>query len=165
MADFTTPIPIEPEKVAFLHDRSNRPAAPSGRRNIGGYLLLVVIGIGFSAALLALAFQARASWTEARDWVVPVTVPFYAIGGVALAYLVMRRAWLAASAGLVLGGLALAFTAFNLWRAALTSGEDALRDWLSILTGIAVGLAIAAVSAGMVWIEVRRSSSPPPPEV
>ncbi len=164
MADFSIAAPDEPEKADFLHDRTTRPAAPSERRDLAHLALLIVVGAALGAAMLALAYQARASWTEARDWVVPMTVPFYALGGVALAYLLLRRAWLEASVGLTLVGLVLVATAFNLWRAALTSGDDGLRDALTIIASISLGLAIAALIAGMAWVEVRRPAAPPPPE-
>ena len=165
MPDFSVPAPIETEKVDFLHDRATRPAAPSARRDVGQLVLLIVVGVALGAAMLALGFQARATWAETRDWVVPVTVPFFAIGGVALAYLLLRRAWMEASVGLMLLGLVLAVTVLNLWRAGLTTGDDGLRDALTIIAGIALGLAIAAFIAGMTWVEVKRPAGPPPPEL
>ncbi len=164
MADFTAAAPVEPEKSAAVHDRDTRPGAPADRRDLGRLLLLIAVGVLFGAALIALAYQARASWTEVRDWVVPVTIPLYAIGGIALAYLVLRRAWLAASTGLTLLFLTVALTGFNLWRAALTTGPDGLRDSLSISAGVLLGATIAALTAGMVWVEARRPSRPPAPD-
>ena len=165
MADFTAPAPVETEKSAVVHDRETRPDAPADRQDLGRMLLLIAVGVLFTAALVALAYQARASWTEVRDWVVPVTIPFYAIGGIALAYLVLRRAWMAASTGLTLLFLTVALTGFNLWRAALTTGPDGLRDSLSITAGILLGVTIAALAAAMIWVEARRPSRPPAPEL
>ena len=165
MADFSAAAPVEPEKSAVVHDRDTRPDAPGDRQDLGRHLLLIVVGIVFAAALIALAYQARASWTEARDWVVPVTIPFYAIGGISLAYLVLRRAWLAASTGLTLLVITVALTGFNLWRAALTTGPDGLRDSLSITAGVLLGFSIAALLGAMVWVEARRPSKPPAPEL
>ncbi len=161
MADLTAAAPVEPEKRGAVHDRETRPAAPAGRRDIGRLLLLILVGALFSAALIALAFQARASWTETRDWVVPVTIPLYALGGVALAYLALRRAWREASAGLALLFVAVALTGFNLWRAALTTGPDGLRDSFSITTGVLLGFAIAALLGAMAWVEAKRPCRPP----
>ena len=161
MADLTAAAPVEPEKSAVVHDRATRPAAPPGRGEIGRLLLLILVGAVFSAALIALAFQARASWTEARDWVVPVTIPLYAVGGVALAYLTLRRAWREASAGLALLFFTVALTGFNLWRAALTTGPDGLRDSLSIAAGALLGFAIVALVGGMAWVEAKRPARPP----
>ena len=164
MADLSVAAPVEAEKSEVVHDRASRPGAPADRRDLGRLLLLIAVGVLFGAALIALAYQARASWTEVRDWVVPVTVPLYAIGGIALAYLVLRRAWLAASTGLTLLFFTVALTGFNLWRAALTTGPDGLRDSLSITTGVLLGFTIAALVAGMVWVEARRPSRPPAPD-
>ena len=165
MADFSAAAPVEPEKSEVVHDRDTRPDAPSDRQDLGRLLLLIAVGVLFSAALIALAFQARASWTEVRDWVVPVTIPLYALGGISLAYLVLRRAWLAASAGLTLLFITVALTGFNLWRAALTTGPDGLRDSFSITIGVLLGFTIAALAAAMVWVEARRPSRPPAPEL
>ena len=165
MADFSAATPVEPEKRTAVHDRASRPAAPPARRDLARLLLLIALGALFGAALLALAYQARASWTEARDWVVPVTVPLYALGGIALAYLTLRRAWREASAGLVFLGLTLALTGFNLWRAALTNGPDGLRDGLSIGAAVCLAIALAAFLAAMAWVEARRPVRPPAPEI
>ncbi len=161
MADFSAAAPSEPEKRTVVHDRAARPDAPSERRDLARLLLLIAAGALFGAAILALAYQTRASWTEARDWVVPVTVPFYALSGLALAHLVLRRAWREASAGLVFLALALALTGFNLWRAVLTSGPDGLRDGLSIAAAIFLALAIAALLSAMAWVEACRPVRPP----
>ena len=164
MADFTAARPVETDKSEVVHDRATRPDAPADRRDLGRQLLLIVLGIAFTAALVAIAFQARASWTEVRDWVVPVTIPFYALGGISLAYLVLRRAWMAASAGLTLLFITVALTGFDLWRAALTTGPDGLRDSFSITIGVLLGVTIAALAAGMLWVEARRPSRPPAPD-
>ncbi len=164
MADFTAARPVETEKSEVVHDRATRPDAPADRQDLGRLLLLIVLGVAFTAALVAIAFQARASWTEVRDWVVPVTIPFYALGGISLAYLVLRRAWMAASAGVTLLFVTVALTGFDLWRAALTTGPDGLRDSFSITIGVLLGVTIAALAAGMLWVEVRRPSRPPAPE-
>lgn len=164
MADFTAARPVETDKSEVVHDRATRPDAPADRRDLGRQLLLIVLGIAFTAALVAIAFQARASWTEVRDWVVPVTIPFYALGGISLAYLVLRRAWMAASAGLTLLFITVALTGFDLWRAALTTGPDGLRDSFSITIGVLLGVTIAALAAGMLRVEARRPSRPPAPD-
>ena len=161
MPDFAAAAPVEPAKRDAVHERDARPSAPADRHGVMRLLLLVAVGAVLGAALLALAFQSRASWTEARDWVVPVTVPLYALGGVALASLALRRAWMAASGGLVFLGLAVALTGFNLWRAALTSGPDGLRDGLSIGAAVCLALAIAAFLAAAAWVETRRPAPPP----
>ncbi len=165
MADFSAAAPVEPEKSEVVHDRDTRPGAPADRQDYGRLLLHIAVGVAFTAAFVAIAFQARASWTEVRDWVVPVTIPLYALGGISLAYLVLRRAWLEASVGVTLLFFAVALTGFDLWRAALTTGPDGLRDSFSITIGVLLGFSIAALAAGMAWVEARRPSKPPAPEL
>lgn len=165
MADFSAAAPVEPDKSEVVHDRDTRPGPPADRRDYGLLLVHIAVAVAFTAAFVALAFQARASWTEVRDWVVPVTIPLYALGGISLAYLVLRRAWLEASTGVTLLFFAVALTGFNLWRAALTTGPDGLRDSFSITIGVLLGFSIAALAAGMAWVEARRPSKPPAPEL
>ncbi len=171
MADFSAAAPVEPDKSEVVHDRDTRPDAPSDRRDYGRLLLHIAVGVAFTAAFVALAYQARASWTDPRDWVVPVTIPLYALGGVSLAYLVLRRAWLEASTGATLLFFAVALTGFDLWRAAVITDPnglreaDGLRDSFSITIGVLLGFSIAALAAGMAWVEARRPSKPPAPEL
>ena len=165
MADFSAAAPVEPDKSEVVHDRDTRPGAPADRQDYVRLLLHIVVAAAFTAAFVAIAFQARASWTEVRDWVVPVTIPLYALGGISLAYLVLRRAWLEASTGVTLLFFAVALTGFDLWRAALTTGPDGLRDSFSITIGVLLGFSIAALAAGMAWVEARRPARPPAPEL
>ncbi len=165
MADFSAAAPVEPDKSEVVHDRDTRPGAPADRQDYGRLLLHIAVGVACTAAFVAIAFQARASWTEVRDWVVPVTIPLYALGGISLAYLLLRRAWLEASTGVTLLFFAVALTGFDLWRAALTTGPDGLRDSFSITIGVLLGFSIAALAAGMAWVEARRPSKPPAPEL
>ena len=165
MADFSDAAPVEPDKSEVVHDRDTRPGAPADRQDYVRLLLHIAVAAAFTAAFVAIAFQARASWTEVRDWVVPVTIPLYALGGISLAYLVLRRAWLEASTGVTLLFFAVALTGFDLWRAALTTGPDGLRDSFSITIGVLLGVSIAALAAGMAWVEARRPARPPAPEL
>ncbi len=165
MADFSAAAPVEPDKSEVVHDRDTRPGAPADRQDYVRLLLHIAVAAAFTAAFVAIAFQARASWTEVRDWVVPVTIPLYALGGISLAYLVLRRAWLEASTGVTLLFFAVALTGFDLWRAALTTGPDGLRDSFSITIGVLLGVSIAALAAGMAWVEARRPARPPAPEL
>lgn len=165
MADFSAAAPVEPDKSEVVHDRDTRPGAPADRQDYVRLLLHIAVAAAFTAAFVAIAFQARASWTEVRDWVVPVTIPLYALGGISLAYLVLRRAWLEASTGVTLLFFAVALTGFDLWRAALTTGPDGLRDSFSITIGVLLGVSIATLAAGMAWVEARRPARPPAPEL
>ncbi len=164
MADLTAAAPIETEKDADVHGRSDRPWIPVDRQGQMRMLVILLVWTLCAAALVALAFQARASWTEARDWVVPMTIPFYAIGGIAMTYLFLRGAWLAASAGLTFLFIIVALTGFDLWRAALTTGPDGLRDSFSITIGVLLGVTVACFLGAMAWVEIRRPERPPAPD-
>lgn len=154
MADFTARVPFEPQKPHQLHDQALKPAAPPA--GINRYLGLVVgfaVGLGF----VALAFETRASWDSHRDWVVPVTMPLWVAGGLVLANLVLRRAWLAAGPAMGLLVVALLLTAGDWARAASTEGGDGLRDALTIATAIVLGLLLAYVIPAYVWVEATAT--------
>ncbi len=167
MPNFAARIPIEDEKSgAFLHDRTRLPASPvksatDWAKSNQGSILGVVFALGFSA----LAFQTRSSWHTHRDWVIPVTTPFLAIGGVCLGHLVGRREIKALIPGLAAIGVALVLTVLNIVRSLSTSGQDNLRDILSILTTIAIIVAIAALTFATVQVELKRPTKAPKPEM
>ncbi len=163
MADFSLPAPYEPQKVDELHRGEAKPKPP--RLPIPQLLrahATIILGTALGLGFVALAFEARASWGSHRDWVVPVTVPFWALAGVAMASLLLRRRWAEAAAGLALLAVVLALTAVDVW-AAYSGGSDALRDALAILTGVALGAMVVAAVAGYVWSELR-AGPPPAPE-
>lgn len=155
MANFSVPAPFEPRKAVYLNDRSNRPAAPeAGAKDYVNQFLGFGLGILLSIGFLALSYQTRAVWEGQRDWVVPTTVPFFAMGGVALGFLISRKAWLYAAPGIALLVLVLVLTGLNIWRGEVVSGSDGLRDALSIITGVLVGFMLAALVVGwamMAW--------------
>ena len=64
MSDFSDQVPVESEKVDWLHDRSVRPVRVFAQPST---ILVIIVAIFASMALIALAFQARASWDVARD--------------------------------------------------------------------------------------------------
>jgi peptidoglycan/LPS O-acetylase OafA/YrhL len=164
MAEWTVPAPYEPEKPHDLHDKEQQPKAPPGwRPAFRSYLVGPAIGFVFAMGFTAMAFQARASWDSHRDWVVPVTVPFLALGGVALGLLVARRQWLPSLPAFALILLGLVFVGLNIWLGAVTEGQDNLRDALSISTGVAIGLAVASALAALAWVERRRPAAPAEP--
>lgn len=155
MADFTLPAPYEPQKADELHRAEAKPKPP--RLPLPQLLrahATIILGTALGLGFVALAFEARASWGSHRDWVVPVTVPFWALAGVAMASLLLRRRWAEAAAGLALLAVVLALTAVDVW-AAFADASDALRDALAILTGIALGAMVAATLAGYLWSELR----------
>lgn len=160
MADFTLPAPFEPEKVHALHEAAAKPSRPTlswqERLRANAVLLLgTLLGLG----LIALAFEARASWHTHRDWVVPTTAPLSVAAGVALAALLVRRAWAAASPALVLLAALLAATGADVW-AAVSGASDALRDALAILAGVLLGFTVAAALAAYLWAEWLRKPAP-----
>ncbi|MBI5949197.1 MAG: hypothetical protein HY875_13755 [Chloroflexi bacterium] len=166
MADLTTAAPVETEKSTFLHDRGGRPEAPKRpvaelvRDNLG-LLLGLVLALGFTA----LAFQTRASWDSHRDWVVPMTVPIWAVAGVSLGHLLARRKVDAAFTGLMLLVVVLGLTILNIWQGTQSEGQDGARDALTISAAVALGITVLALLVGAIWVEAKDPTKAPPPEM
>jgi len=166
MANLTAAAPVEPEKSTFLHDRGGRPEAPKRpfaelvRDNLG-----LLLGLAFALGFTALAFQTRASWDFHRDWVVPMTVPFWGIAGVSLGHLLARRKFDAAFTGLMLLVVVLGLTALNIWQGSQSEGPDGARDALSISAGVALGITVLALVVATVWVEAKDPTKAPPPPV
>jgi hypothetical protein len=163
MADFTLPAPYEPQKEQALHDPRAKPSPPKlAWRDVLRANAVLILGTVLGLGLIALAFEARASWHVHRDWVVPTTSPFYAAAGMAMAALIVRRAWAAAAPSLVLLALLLAVTGVDVW-AAFSGQSDALRDALAILAGVLLGFTVAAALAAYAWAEwLPRPEEPAP---
>ncbi len=162
MANWSGATPANPEKPNWLHDQAELPAPPErSRRDYARIAAPILLGIAFTAALVALGFQARASWESHRDWVIPGTIPLLAIGGVAVGYLAARREWMALGPVFFLLLLLCAMTALNIWRGAETEGSDAFRDALSIIQGVLLGLTVASAIGAMVFVEWTRPTRPP----
>ncbi len=164
MANLSAPVPVEPEKIPWVHDRSRIPAAPATSWKdravqFQGLALGLLLALGFTA----LAFQTRDSWTVRRDWVVPMTIPFWATAGVALGHLVARRLWKDAAPGLALLVVAIALIGANDLRALQVDGSDNLRDALSILTGVDLGLMVVALLVAVFGAEIKNPTKAPPP--
>ena len=153
MSDFSAQVPVEPEKVDWLHDRSVRPARVLAQPST---ILLIFVAIFASLALIALAFQARASWDVARDWVVPATIPLFSIAGVSLVHLVTRHAFRELMPSVFFICMVLIFTVLNLVRAGFSEGPDIMRDSFSIITGVFLGFTVVTALGATVWIEFRR---------
>ncbi len=158
MADFSATVPAESEKAgSYLHDRSRIPS-PSWPGTAGfllglrGPLLGLLFGLGFTA----LAFQARDSWSVGRDWVVPVNVPLLVLGGVALGYLVERRRWRVLGPSLLLLVVVLWLTAMNAWRGEIVNRQDGLRDAMTIVTTVALVLALSTLVVTMLVTSDER---------
>lgn len=164
MAELSVPAPFEPEKSS-IHDRSTRPDRPAASR--GDYVRRYwgfALGIVLTGLITAMAFQARAGWDNHREWVVATTVPFHALGGIAFGHIIYRRAWKEMAPGLLFFFLACLFIGGDV----LADADDAsmaARDTLSILGGIALGLAIACFIVGALWVELRRPTKAPAPEM
>jgi hypothetical protein len=162
MANWSAPAPTAPDRENWLHDQSQLPPAPSeGRAGYVRWLLPIALGLAFTAGMVALAFQARATWDSHRDWVVPTTVPLLALGGVAMAYLFARRAGLALLTPIVLILLLCGITVLNIWRGAETEGSDGLRDAMSIIQGVLIGLTVLSLVVAAIYVEATRPTRPP----
>jgi len=166
MADFSSAAPVEEEKTEFLHDLTTRPGRPAmSRGEHARDWSILVLGMVLAAGFVALAFQTRDSWGSHRDWVVPVTVPPLVIGGIAAAYLFVRNEWNAAATGLLFAIVSVGMMATNI---AVERQEDpsaTTQDLLAILGGVTLGLSVAACTMAMVWVEIRRPTRAPTPEM
>lgn len=165
MANFSIPAPFEPEKSAFIHDRTTRPARPAVAR---GELLRRFAGLGMglviAGIMLAIAFQVRAGWENHREWVVAMTGPFYAMGGIAIGHLLARQKWEPVAPALIF--LALAATCAGIDIAADADDADlVLRDVLSIVGGILLAISIACALFAVLWVEIRTPTKAPPPQL
>lgn len=166
MPDWSVPAPTEPQKTAWLHDLTQRPARPKVEPgDWGQFFLGLGLGFLFTLGLTALAFQTRDSWGSHRDWVVPTTIPFYAMAGIAAAYLFVRREWEAAAAGIVFTLISVGLMLGNIARGREVEGDDLARDLMAASGGVALGLAVVCFIAAFFWVQWRRPEKVAPPEM
>ncbi|GAB4337283.1 MAG: hypothetical protein Kow0010_25400 [Dehalococcoidia bacterium] len=166
MPDFSVPAPAEPQKTPWLHDLSQRPARPDiAPRDWARFFLGLALGFLFTLGFTALAFQTRDSWGSHRDWVVPTTIPFFAMAGVAAAYLIVRREWEVAAAGIVFTLVSAGLMLGNIARGREVEGDDVARDLLAAFGGVALALAVICFVAGFLWVQWRRPEKVAPPEM
>jgi hypothetical protein len=165
MANFSLPAPFEPEKSSFIHDRTARPARPATSNND---LLRRFAGLGLglllAAFMLAIAFQARAGWENHREWVVAMSGPFFALGGISLGHLLYRKKLEAAAPALILIVLAALVAGFDI-AADADDADMALRDALSIIGGVLLAISIACAVCAVLWVEIRNPTKAPPPQM
>ncbi len=165
MANFSLPAPFEPEKSTFIHDRSTRPARPAIAR---GDLLRRFAGLGMglviAALMVAIAFQVRDGWENHREWVVAMSGPFYALGGIAIGHLLARQKWEPVAPALIFLVLAALFAGFDI-AADADEADMALRDALSIIGGILLAISIACALFAVLWVEIRTPTKAPPPQM
>ena len=165
MANFSLPAPFEPEKSSFIHDRTTRPARPTTSNNalvrrFAGFGL----GLVLDAFMLAIAFQARDGWENHREWVVAMSGPFYALGGIALGHLLYRKKLEAAAPALLFLVLAALIAGFDI-AADAGDADMALRDALSIGGGVVLAISIACAVFAVLWVELRSPTKAPPPQM
>jgi uncharacterized membrane protein len=165
MANFSLPAPFEPEKSSFIHDRTTRPARPAVSNNdlvrrFAGFGL----GLVFAAFMLAIAFQVRDGWENHREWVVAMSGPFYALGGIAIGHLLYRKKLEAVAPALLFLFLAALFAGFDIAADADDASMTA-RDVLSIIGGICLAISIACAVFAVLWVELRNPTKVPPPQM
>lgn len=165
MANLSIPAPVETEKATFLHDRSNRPAAPAtSRADLLKRWAGTIVGCALAVGLTAVLFSVRDSWDNHREWLVMV-VPVLVIAGLALGHLGARNKLQALAPGLLFLFLALIFAGADILADNDSGASDTTRDVLSILGGICLGLAAAALAFALVWVELRNPTKAPTPEM
>lgn len=165
MANFSIPAPVETEKSTFLHDRTQRPAAPAASRlELAQRWGILAAGVVLSVGASALMFSVRDSWDNHREWLVTV-IPFLVIAAIGLAYLVARREIVALAPGLVFLSLALLFGGADILADNDGGASDTTRDVLSILGGISLGIAVLALVIAFFWVEIRKPTKAPTPEL
>ena len=156
--------PVEPEKAAFLHDRTNRPVAPApSRLELGKRWAAVAVGVVLSVGLTAVLFSLRDSWENHREWLV-TTIPLLVIAGVALAHLAIRQQIVPLVPAATFLVLALTFGGADLFLDA-EDGSNTARDTLSILGGICLGFAVAGLVFALLWVELRNPTKAPTPDL
>lgn len=165
MANFSLPAPFEPEKSSFIHDRTTRPARPATSNNdlvrrFAGFGL----GLVFAAFMLAIAFQVRDGWENHREWVVAMSGPFYALGGIAIGHLLYRKKLEAVAPALLFLVVAAALAGIDIAADANDASMTA-RDLLSISGGIALAISIACAVFAVLWVELRSPTKAPPPQM
>ena len=162
MANWTAKAPSNPDKANWLHDHHALPKAPKrGFEDWASWLWLVALTILFTAGFTAIAVQTRATWDTHRDWVVPVVVPMLALGGLGLAYLVVRVRIVAALPGLFLLAITLTLLVLNILRGVATEGDDGLRDAMSIVSSVFFGLSLLAFVVMAAWVEITSPTRAP----
>ena len=167
MADFTASRPIETQKEGdYLHDRSNRPEAPTWTRmELARRFAPLALGLLFAAGFLAIAFQTWASWENQRAWAVALMTPLWVLGGVALGHLLVRREFKIISLGVSFVGLGLILMYLNVWRGNVTEGQDGGRDAMTIISAILFVIAMHSFLTAALWVEAKRPVRVPAPEM
>lgn len=165
MADYSAKVPVEPEHTDELHDQTKMPNAPEPSRAAWARRFSILgIGIILAVVLTAMGVEIRAGWESHRDWVVPVIAQGAGIAGICLAYLLVRGRTDLAGPGIIALLVVLVLMGANFLRGTDTEGGDALRDWLSAISGIIYGAALLSFIAGWLVAEIKTPTKPPQPE-
>lgn len=165
MTDFSARAPYQPEKPYELHDQTKIvPPGPPTRDFVSRHLSIIVGGVA-TLVFIALAFQARAGWENHREWVVAVTVPGLALGGLGVGNLIARGKPMLLGPGMLVLGVCVVFTILNIQRGYATEGQDNWRDVMSILQGITLTIALHLFFGAFVWNEWKNPIKAPQPEM
>jgi hypothetical protein len=165
MANMSIPAPYEPEKSDWIHDRATRPGGPKpSRMEMARRWAVIAIGVVLGVGATALLFSIRDSWDNHREWLVMV-IPFLVIAAIAVAHLVARRQVKALIPGGIFLAFALVFAGADLIADYDDAATDTARDVLSILAGICLGIATVLLCIALVWVEIRKPTKAPAPEL
>lgn len=164
MANLSIPAPYEPEKANWIHERENRPDEPKlTRLEFARRWAVLAIGGVLAVGITALLFSIRDSWDNHREWLVSF-IPFLVIAVIALAHLSARKQFIALVPGGVFLFFALLFAGADLL-ADYDEASDTTRDVLSILAGVCLAIATVLLMAALLWVEIRKPTKAPLPEM
>ncbi len=166
-ANFSSARPVETDKQgAFLHDRTNRPEAPAWTRaELARRFAPFALYLLFAGGFLAIAFQTWAAWDNHRAWHVAITTPLWVLGGMAFAHVALRGGFNLLAGPVVFLVLGLILLWANVYRGTLVDGDDAGRDALTIISAILFLIAVHWFIIAAAWLELKRPTRAPAPEM
>ncbi len=167
MADFSSPAPVEPNKIGdYLHQRERIPSPP--KRSVGelimqnsGYILGVLLALGAGV----LVFELRDAWESHRDWVPPAALVPAVLGAIALGHLAQRGKINAIGIPLFLIFIAVFGPVINIWMHHEYPGRDGLMLMFTIISALCLGVATVWLIIATLFVEATDPTRPPEPEM
>ncbi len=165
MTDFSTKAPVHPERVHDLHDQEQMPKGPAATlRDLAGRFSIVWVGLLLAIGFTAMGVDIRDGWDARRDPLVPGAATVGAIGGICLAYLIVRNHWQTAAIGLVLVAAALSAMFFDYLTGAYVDNGGGWQTTFTIIAGITYVAGMLYFLGAWLWIERTKPTEAPAPE-